>query len=514
MGEGGPAKELGADEVAITEPIARELDVRVGDDILVRVPIATAIPADSTLGKKSDTSLSRNLKVGAVLPINGLARFGIVPSQQLPRNAFVPLATVQALLKQPGKANLVLLASHRADHAQDANARAMVVKSLKPQLEDYGVTVSKETSPVASVNISADQLVLPEGIVQSVNKQFDSKNVQPVVTYLANTIEVGEGTAQRKIPYSTITGVDSTAELGPLLDEEGQPIKLTDDEIVLNRWAADDLKAKVGDAVTVTFYEPESTHGQLHEYVPRPVFKLRAIAELKTADGKPTAAADPNLTPELPGVTDQKSISDWDLPFELTEKVRRQDEEYWHDYRTTPKAFVSLATAKWLWASRWGTISLLRLPEGNAAGAKLPAEKSQTVESVSERIASAISPASMGMNFLPVKEQGLAAAAGTTPFEGLFLGFSCFLIAAAVMLVALLFRLGIEQRASELGTLAATGINRRTMTRLLAREGTVVAAVGRECGRCPGGVVRMADDIWVADVVVGGGVDAVYSVAC
>ena len=86
--------------------------------------------------------------------------------------------------------------------------------------------------------------------------------------------------------------------------------------------------------------------------------RLAHIAELE-ADGKPTAAADPHLVPELPGVTDQKSIHDWDLPFELVEKVRPQDEEYWDKYRTTPKAFVSLATAKRLWASRWGTISML-----------------------------------------------------------------------------------------------------------------------------------------------------------
>src|SRR4051794_5335743 len=147
LGEGGPEKELGADEVAITDPIARELGVHVGDDILVRVPVATAIPADSTLGKKSDTSLTRNLKVGAVLPINGLARFGVIPSQQQPRNLFVSLATVQMLIKQPGKANLVLMASERAGRAQDANAQESLMQSLKPQLEDYGVTVSKETLP-------------------------------------------------------------------------------------------------------------------------------------------------------------------------------------------------------------------------------------------------------------------------------------------------------------------------------------------------------------------------------
>ena len=94
---------------------------------------------------------------------------------------------------------------------------------------------------------------------------------------------------QRKIPYSTITGVDSTPQLGPLFDEQGQPITLADDEIVLNRWAADDLGVKIGDPITVTFYDPESTHGKLREHEPPPLFKLKAIVELKTADGKSDA---------------------------------------------------------------------------------------------------------------------------------------------------------------------------------------------------------------------------------
>ena len=40
------------------------------------------------------------------------------------------------------------------------------------------------------------------------------------------------------------------------------------------------------------------------------------------------------------------------------------------------------------------------------------------------------------------------------------------------MLIALLFQLGVEQRAGELGTLAAVGVGRERITRLLAREGT------------------------------------------
>ncbi len=101
---------------------------------------------------------------------------------------------------------------------------------------------------------------------------------------------------------------------------------------------------------------------------------------------------------------------------------------------------------------------------------------------VAEKLRQEIDPAALGMRVLPVKRLGLAASAGTTPFGGLFLGFSFFLIAAAVMLVALLFQLGIQQRAAELGTLAAVGVGRRRISRLLGGEGAVVAAAGAMLG--------------------------------
>ena len=228
LGQGGPAQALVEDEVALTEPIARELGVVVGDSVLIRIPIGSSIPADSTLGEKSDTSRSRRLKVAAVLPVEGLARFGIMPSQQLPRNAFVPLAALQDLLKQPGKANAILVATEQIKRAAGADAERSLEKALRPTLEDYGLKLEHLTSPTDVYQISADQLVLPDEVVHAVEKVSDA-GAQPVVTYLANTIAAGEGAAKRKIPYSTITGVDSKPGLGPLLDEKGAPIALADD---------------------------------------------------------------------------------------------------------------------------------------------------------------------------------------------------------------------------------------------------------------------------------------------
>lgn len=501
LGQGGPADDLQDGESALTEPLARELGVQAGRDIvtwvpllgwplrwtislpgdtvLLRIPAAGAIPADSVLGKKDvdQTTRSRRLRVAAVLPARGLARFLLQPSQRLPRNLFVPLTTLQDLLGKPDRANAILVAGSSVDRAADEAGSKALHAALRPDLEDYGLRVERLSSPTECLQISSDQLVLSDEVVQAAERvaAATGRHLQPVVTYLANTLVVGEGDTQRKIPYSTITGVDSVAGLGPLFDEAGKPIQLADGEIVLNRWAADDLQAQVGDVVTVTFFEPQSTHGVLREHQPPLRLRLAGIAELD-ADGRPTPAADPRLTPELPGVTDQRSINDWDLPFQLVETIRPQDEDYWDEYRTTPKAFVSLATAKRLWGSRWGTISLLRF---GAPASGAPASADGDLAAQLDR---QLDPASLGMSFLPVKRLGLAASGGTTPFDALFLGFSFFLIAAAVMLIALLFQLGIEQRSGELGILAAIGLRQRRIARLLAGEGLCVAAIGAVIG--------------------------------
>jgi ABC-type lipoprotein release transport system permease subunit len=363
LGEGGPPVPLADGEVAITQRLADELGIAAGSEIQLRVPTSGAIPADSPLGKKDETSSLAHYRVAVVLLPRGLSRFGLTPTQYAPRSIFVPLDAVQELLDKPGQANTILVAGLDSDSAVSAGASEILQSALRPRLEDYGLKVTELTSPAPLIQISADQLVVADEVVRAAERASLKSGLQPIVTYLANTLVAGTGETERKIPYSTITGVDSTAKLGPLLDDAGQPIVLADNEIVLNDRAAKDLEATVGDEISVTFYEPESTHGELRERQPPPKFRLRAIVDLENSVGEPTRAADPLLTPELPGVTDQDSIADWDLPFELVEKIRPQDEEYWDKYRTTPKAFVSLASAKRLWKSRWGTISLLRIAD-------------------------------------------------------------------------------------------------------------------------------------------------------
>ena len=379
---------------------------------------------------------------------------------------------MQRLLKLPERANLIAIGGIKPGQPSTATEQASLKKALRPELTDFGLQVEEVKigdPPVSDfLQLSAERLVLAPPLVETVRKLWPDSDLQPVITYLANTISLGD----KRIPYSTVTGVDSNRKLGPLRDIMGKPVALAENEIALNDWAAGRLSAQVGDKITLTYYEPETTHGRLVEKL-APSLTLKFIAPLKNNDGELTPAADPHFTPELPGVTDERSISDWDLPFKLVEKITPEDEAYWDEYRTTPKAFVSYALAEKLWSTRWGSVSALRLLIKNGE---------PSVAEFSQQLTEAINPSDLGMKLLPVKQQGLAAARGTTSFEGLFLGFSFFLMASAVMLIALLFRLGAENRAAEVGILAATGWSAKRLRRVWLGETAIVALLGAVAG--------------------------------
>ncbi len=76
-----------------------------------------------------------------------------------------------------------------------------------------------------------------------------------------------------------------------------------------------------------------------------------------------------------------------------------------------------------------------------------------------------------GFAILPVRAQGLEASQGATDFGEYFLYFSFFLVVSALMLAALFFKLGIEQRLREIGLLQAVGFPLRKIRRLFLIEG-------------------------------------------
>jgi putative ABC transport system permease protein len=501
-------KPPGPGEIVLNAPLAEELAVKTGEQVTLRLDKGNQIPADSPLGQKSELIQSiPSLTVTAIVPAESLGRFSLSPMQTSPRNAYVSLATVQEGLDAALKANAILVAGKRGDalpKRDNKSGTSELTTLLRPRLVDLGLSLQHVRRTFAKdghdetildyFSLSSDRMMLDEATEREALAAFANLQPQPALTYLANEIKKIDPTGAgetKGIPYSTITAIDP-APGGPLIDASGNPLPpLADDEIVLTSWAAEDQKARVGDRIRVTYFEPETTHGDEREASAE--FRIAAIVPLTTPSqgytrrdppvftDRPTTANGPDLTPEVKGITDQASIDDWDPPFPFdNSRLRDQDDTYWEYFRTTPKAYVSLAAGHNLWGSRFGKLTSIRIP----------AAPELSVESLEQRLLAQLEKDGerLGMEFQPLKALGLAASAGTTPFDVLFLLLSMFIIAAALLLVWLLFRLGVEQRAGEIGTLLAMGWTRQQVGRLLLAEGLGVSSAGALLG-VAGGVL-------------------------
>ena len=73
------------------------------------------------------------------------------------------------------------------------------------------------------------------------------------------------------------------------------------------------------------------------------------------------------------------------------------------------------------------------------------------------RLRAAIDPLALGLTVRNVRGQSLDASRGATDFGEYFVYFSFFLVVSALILAALFFKLGVEQRVREVGLLRAVG---------------------------------------------------------
>lgn len=497
-----PRKRPGMGEVVLNRRLADELEADVGDSVTIRLPKSRNIPADSPLGEKTDRirSLPR-LQVIEIMENRGLGRFSLHPSQREPRNAYLALEQLQRAFRRPGMINSILVAGPGREPTAEKQASELTA-ALHPSLEDLGLnikharlTYSGDQQQAEDViydyyTISSDQMILPPVVERAAEMAFSDVGGQPVLTYLANRIEpVGEGgespASREPLPYSMIAAVNASDHF-QLPGADGEPVgQLADDEIALTSWAAEDLSVSPGDKLRIRYFLPEASQGESEEGAV--VLKVAAIVPLTPPaspylpdrtlefERRPTMANDPNVTPEVAGLTDQESIDDWEVPFVVDYRlIRPRDERYWENYATTPKAYVSLATGRRLWGSRFGQSTSYRIP----------AESGLTRKQVERRLLDELADdkAALGVAFRPIKHTQLNASRGNTPFDVLFLLLSSFVIAAALMLVVLLFRLGFEQRVGQCGLLLAVGWNRRQLRALLVTEAFGVAVLGGGLG--------------------------------
>jgi putative ABC transport system permease protein len=452
-------------EVFLSEGLARELNATTGDAVVLRVEKPSAIPVESLHSRKEDLGSTLRLTVQEKLSPDAVGEFSLQPQQGDVRAVFVPLSILQKAIDQPSKANLILISEVSLDPAAAPARNDALMRILKARtlLDDFGIKLRMVGPPAlqASISLEQDSKVISGPLSDVANETASALSLHrvPVLSYLANSITDGE----RSIPYSLVTGLDESGLESLAPGQSRRP-----DDIILNEWAARELGARPGAPVSLDYYVWHEA-GQLETKTAR--FRLAAVVPIGGL------AADRDLVPEYPGITGAEHLADWDPPFPVDlKRIRKQDEHYWDQYRTTPKAFIPLATAQELWQTRFGKLTSLRLV---APGASSP---EATLDSFQQKLRAALDPAAMGFTVIPVRAQALEASRGATDFGEYFLYFSFFLVISALMLAALFFKLGIEQRLREIGLLQAVGFPAAKIRRLFLAEGLLLAIIGSLIG--------------------------------
>jgi ABC-type lipoprotein release transport system permease subunit len=438
----------------LNQPTAEALGLnQAGATVLLTVPDKPDEPRDAALSRRAREDTLANLRC-TVKDIHAardmISLFNSQGGQRVPQNAWVNLAELQNQVDLRGRVNTILV-HEKAGLAPSADAE-LLNQNLRTavRLEDYGLSFGKTGEPGRSALTSHATYLDPPLVAAA---EATGVPLQKVSVNLVNSVKLDPG--GREIHYAVAAGIS------PLDDRD-----LGDDEIAINQWTADQLGAKVGDRLHLTFYQ-RKTSGDLANVSSDDAgfaHGLRVVKILPMSG----IGADPSLTPQYKGLTDADTIADWNPPegVQIDKKlVTKADEKYWHDHRAAPKLFVSFKTAQKLWGGALGDVTSLRLA-------------SNRVDEFRQKLHEKLDPAAMGLSFQPIMAQQLAASSGNTDFGQYFVYFSFFIIVAAVLLVAMLFRLSVEQRARQIGLLSSVGFRPWALRRLWLGEGMILAVIG------------------------------------
>lgn len=449
-------------EVLLSPGLAADIGAAVDDQILLRIEKTSEIPVESLHSRKEDLGVTMRATVRATLDRNDLGEFSLRPQQSAVKAIFVPLGRMQRVLEQDEKANVLLLA-RRDGAATGAQATATIQQALRNKYELADLGLKLRALPAGAIVLESDSALINDSLAQKARASAAATGLRasPVLTYLANTMRIGE----RAIPYSLVTAL----EPGDYARMKGSQAA-SEHPLLLNSWAASDLGAKPGDRIELEYYVWRE-EGLLE--TARAEFTVDGVVPLAGA------AVDRDYAPEYPGISGAENLADWDPPFPVDlSRVRPKDEDYWHEYRTTPKAFLLLEDGARLWQTRYGRLTSVRLYPERSAEQGLEA----TQEAFGKHLREAIDPAAEGLQAISIREENLTASRGATDFGEYFTYFSFFIVASALLLAALFFRLGIEQRLREIGLLRATGFPPAEVRRLFLAEGALLSILGSLIG--------------------------------
>ena len=451
-------------DVTINATLQKELNVKVGDSILVSLPQPYEIHPEFLLGNRDTAeSIKRvRLVISNIIPTENAGRFNLHASQSLPMNVYIALPELQEALRLSDGVNVIFT----------SDEQPILRDTLKLTLDELGIYLSEHDD---YFYLQSNQFLIKPVLSEAVLTVASANNIPvlPTLTYLANSIAAGstsddQSVISKSIPYSTILALPVDAGQFATLFSSDLKEPIAAHEIYLNDWAAGDLGVNVGDSIEVTYFSIDTNDAYVTEAAQ---FLLKGIVPIESI------AADTDLIPKFPGVSVTDDINDWNPPFPFdNSRIRPKDETYWDAYKSTPKAFIPLALGKTLWRNRFGDLTTIRMEP--APGKDIKATKALFVSELLQ----AIRPEQIGFQTISLRAEGLKSSQGSSDFGMLFSSMSGFIIIAVALVVGTVFRLGVEQRSREIGILQAVGYRVSQIRRRFLYEGVNITIVGSILG--------------------------------
>jgi len=427
--------------IAVSEKTARALDVRPGDDLVLRVVRQNRMPLDAPLAARRDERVAVSLvTVSAVLGDAQLGDFSLSANQIAPYNVFVDRAWLQDLAGAGRQVNL-LLAGGEVEHGDAQRALDSAW-----DLEDVGLRLRADPSGV--IQLESASIFIDDEAVRAAQQIPGSR---PTLTYLVNSI-AHDG---RMTPYSFV-------QAGPV------PADMPSGRVVISQWLADELGAGPGATLDVAYLKLLANNTFAERTRAFTVHRVAAMEEL---------AVERDLAPQFPGLSDVESCSDWSIGMPMDEERLKDpaNEAYWRNYGQTPKLMLAYEDGRQMWGNQFGNVTAIRFGGADS-----------DVGEVAKRLRRNISADKIGLKFVPVREIGQTAVEQSMDFGGLFLGMSFFLIAAALILLGLLYVFGLQQRAPEIATLTALGFSPSRIRAIFLLESAPTTVVGAALGAIGG----------------------------
>jgi ABC-type lipoprotein release transport system permease subunit len=442
-------------EAYLSAALAEVLGVKVGETVLVDIPKARALSASLLFGDRTGAQATLRLRVAKILGPSEGGEFTLRPTPDLPRAVYASVVVLASAIsndESEERSELPSIANRLLIRAQDASDRESWPKRVVDALtlEDYGLRIS--TTALGTVVHAGEATITPD-LEAGVRKAL-AVPPHEALAYLATGIDVGK----TSVPYSVVMGL-TLEDLQARSGSSATAVSTGGRGLWLSEWAARDLSAKPGSLITLHFdvwreagrLEPQSVEFTLAGIVP---------------DAR--AAQDRALVPTYPGISDAKSLGEWNPPFPIElARIRPKDEDFWKEYGPSPKAYLDIATARELFGESGSRLTTLFTKS---------ADEATLSRDVLLRLREGKPP------FIV---QDLASASGASSaldFGAYFAGFSALLIMSALLVAAAFVRFLFETRSRELGVLRMCGWNASDVRRLCITEASLLSGLGALVG--------------------------------